>query len=83
MTEPSLTSNAYLTVQQTGQTFPLPLGQELLTIGRKSGNSIMLADDIKVSRHHATIFCQPTCSAYGNRTIWRHEISRRIGKPSR
>ncbi len=58
MTEPSLTSGAYLTVQQTGQTFPLPLGQELLTIGRKSGNTIVLADDLKVSRHHATIFRQ-------------------------
>jgi hypothetical protein len=45
-------------VQQTDQTFPLPLGQELLTIGRKSGNSIILTDDIKVSRHHATIFRQ-------------------------
>jgi hypothetical protein len=43
-------------MRQTGQTFPLPLGQELLTIGRKSGNTIVLEDDLKVSRHHATIF---------------------------
>ncbi|MEW5961069.1 MAG: FHA domain-containing protein, partial [Chloroflexota bacterium] len=47
------TSNAVLILKQTGQTFSL--AQELLTIGRKSGNSIVLADDLKVSRHHTTI----------------------------
>ena len=50
------TTNAILTVQQTGQTFPLD--QELLTIGRKSENNIILAEDLKVSRHHATISWQ-------------------------
>jgi hypothetical protein len=47
------TMHAYLSVPSTGQTFPLD--QELVSIGRKSENSIILADDLKVSRHHATI----------------------------
>lgn len=42
-----------LIIEETGQTFPLDQG--LTTIGRKSGNTIALADDLKTSRHHATI----------------------------
>lgn len=48
--------SAYLTIEPTGQI--LPLEQELVTIGRKSGNTIVLEEDLKVSRHHATIVRQ-------------------------
>ncbi len=44
---------AYLILQESGQQYPLD--PELTTIGRKSGNSIVLNEDLKVSRHHATI----------------------------
>ena len=54
-------STAVLILQQTGQAFSLD--QDLLTIGRKSGNTIVLADDLKVSRHHTTI------SRHGNEYI--------------
>jgi hypothetical protein len=54
-------SNAVLILQQTGQAFSLD--QDLLTIGRKSGNTIVLADDLKVSRHHTTI------SRHGNEYV--------------
>lgn len=49
-------SAATLIVQQTGQQFPL--APALVTIGRKSDNSVVLADDLKVSRHHAAISWQ-------------------------
>ncbi len=42
-----------LIVENTGQVFPL--GEELITIGRKTGNTIVLSNDLKASRHHATI----------------------------
>lgn len=43
-----------LVKQDTGQRFPLT--KELITIGRKTGNTIVLPpDDLKASRHHATI----------------------------
>lgn len=48
--EPSLIN------QQTGE--QLPLGQEKITIGRKSGNSLLITNDPKISRHHAQIFRQ-------------------------
>jgi pSer/pThr/pTyr-binding forkhead associated (FHA) protein len=51
--DPVQPSEAALIIEQTGQTFPL--SRDLITIGRKTGNTIVLADDLKVSRHHATI----------------------------
>lgn len=42
-----------LIVEQTGQVFLL--GQELVTIGRKTGNTIVLGQDLKASRHHTAI----------------------------
>lgn len=42
-----------LIYEQTGQTFSL--ATDLVTIGRKTGNTIVLGNDLKVSRHHATI----------------------------
>ena len=56
MTDTPHLTTAFLTAEQTGQT--VPLDQELLTIGRKSGNTIVLAEDLKVSRHHANIVRQ-------------------------
>ncbi len=56
MTDSSQPMFAYLTIEPTGQIFPLE--QELVTIGRKSGNTIVLEDDLQVSRHHATIVKQ-------------------------
>jgi hypothetical protein len=47
------TTGPILIVQQTGQTFPL--SGELVTIGRKTDNTIVLIDDLRVSRYHATI----------------------------
>jgi hypothetical protein len=47
------TTTPALIIEDTGQTFPLDQG--LITIGRKSGNTIALVDDLKTSRHHATI----------------------------
>jgi len=47
------TTGALLIIEKTGQTFPL--GRERVTIGRKTDNTIVLADDLAVSRHHVTI----------------------------
>ena len=47
-------TEAALIVPETGQAFPLD--QDVITIGRKSGNSIVLEDDLKVSRHHCAMF---------------------------
>ncbi len=47
------TTEAALIVQETGQVFPLT--QEFVTIGRKFGNTVVLVNDPKVSRHHAAI----------------------------
>lgn len=46
-------TGAVLINQQTGQA--IPLSRDLVTIGRKSDNTIVLSDDLEVSRHHATI----------------------------
>ena len=51
--DPVQPTKAAIIVDQTGQS--LPLGREVVTIGRKSGNTIVLGEDLKVSRHHATI----------------------------
>ena len=53
MNEPQQSPAAVLRVAETGQTYPLSAG--LVTIGRKGDNTIVLGDDLKVSRHHATI----------------------------
>ncbi|RME98804.1 MAG: FHA domain-containing protein, partial [Chloroflexi bacterium] len=43
-----------LVVQSTGETYQL--GHETVTVGRKSGNTIVLPpDDLKASRHHCAI----------------------------
>jgi len=42
-----------LIIPETGQTISLEQG--IVTIGRKSGNTIVLEDDLKVSRHHCAI----------------------------
>lgn len=44
---------AILIDDQSGQSYTL--GEDLLTIGRKSDNTVVLADDLEVSRHHATV----------------------------
>jgi membrane protein involved in colicin uptake len=46
-------THAFLTVSKTGQLFPLD--ENLITIGRKPDNNIVLANDLKTSRYHATI----------------------------
>ncbi len=46
-------TNAALTIQETGQS--IPLEQTIATVGRKPGNTIVLEDDLKVSRHHCAI----------------------------
>ncbi|MDX1520804.1 MAG: FHA domain-containing protein, partial [Anaerolineae bacterium] len=51
-----------LIVEDTGQVFVL--GQDLVTIGRKSGNTIVLGNDLKTSRHHATIAWDDEKDAY-------------------
>ena len=45
--------HAALTVQETGQN--IPLEQDIVTVGRKPGNTIVLEDDLEVSRHHCAI----------------------------
>lgn len=49
-------TTAALIMQQTGQVFPL--NQSLVTIGRRNSNTIVLNDDLRASRQHATITCQ-------------------------
>jgi pSer/pThr/pTyr-binding forkhead associated (FHA) protein len=49
-------TEAALIIEETGQTFPL--GRETITIGRKAGHTIVLANDAAISRHHATISWQ-------------------------
>jgi len=51
-----LTGQATLTIPKTGQI--IPLTREVVTIGRKGDKSIVLEDDPKVSRYHATIYWQ-------------------------
>lgn len=53
MAKTAPSNTAYLRVHGSDQYFLLD--QDLITIGRKSDNLIILADDLKVSRHHATI----------------------------
>lgn len=57
MTHPSMpTPEPSLINQQSGE--QLPLGQEKVTIGRKSDNTLLITNDPKISRHHAQIFWQ-------------------------
>ena len=53
MIDPAYKNQPILIVEQTEQVFPL--NKDLLTIGRKTGNTIILGNDLKASRHHATI----------------------------
>ncbi|MCB0153161.1 MAG: FHA domain-containing protein, partial [Anaerolineae bacterium] len=53
MIDPIYQNEPILIVEETQQIFPL--SQDLVTIGRKSGNTIVLGNDLRVSRHHATI----------------------------
>ena len=53
MTDAPYKNQPILIVEDTDLVFRLSQG--VVTIGRKSGNTIMLGDDLKASRHHATI----------------------------